>query len=316
MFTRTQDYSLYACSVLAENEPQPKSSEWGYGLTTCIAAIVGGFFRATPNIVTVSDTKASFGGSYSTEGVMKLEHFHRQWATLIAGDDIGQCDLVIERAKKLLRSKVGGLQVVMDGFKAAYKQQFHSAVEDELLAPFDMTLDQFRRRGKTELNAEVFADLSFQIRNFKLGCKFLVYGFDDKKRPHLFSVDSPGQVTSHDRLGFWAIGSGARSALSMLAALGQTAGVTPLSSTIYNVLAAKYISEGASDVGRQTFLFIKRYGSTMYTNKSGLEATVRRIWESEGRPRTNAKAVEELEKGEFVFYPPSASSALTGSRKD
>ncbi len=152
--------------------------------------------------------RASFGGEFSTEGITKVEPFHRQWAALIAGNDVEEADLVIERAKRLLRGKDGKLETVMDGFKTAYKQQVRTVIEDEHLSRFDMTMAEFKRKGKAELNPEVFASLSFQIKSFNLGCTFLVYGFDESKRAHLFTVTNPGKIISRDRLGYWAIGSG------------------------------------------------------------------------------------------------------------
>jgi hypothetical protein len=42
-----------------------------------------------------SDTKMSFGGDFSVEGVIKLEEFHREWTALIAGSDISQAPFVL-----------------------------------------------------------------------------------------------------------------------------------------------------------------------------------------------------------------------------
>jgi len=80
-------------------------------VTTCIAAITQRYF-----IVTASDTRLSFGGSYSTDGVLKDEGIHREWGALVAGNDISQAPFVIEEAKRLLRGKSGELNVVKDAF--------------------------------------------------------------------------------------------------------------------------------------------------------------------------------------------------------
>jgi 20S proteasome alpha/beta subunit len=274
-------------------------------MSTCIAAITGraGIDQQEDSIVTASDTRLSFGGDFSADGSTKIHVFHREWATMIAGDDIAQHRSVIERARVLLRGKSGKLTVVMDAFKKAYQDEFRAFIEDGLLSRFGMTMEDFKKRGKTQLLPEVFTEFSLTIKIASLGCRFLVYGLDDKKIGHIFTVSNPGKCELRDKPGFWAIGKGATSALSMLAALKQVRGRSTFEETIYNVLAAKYISEGASDVGRETYLFIKKYGTDGYSNKLGLEEEIRKIWETEGRPITNAKAVNAIVNGEFLFFP-------------
>jgi hypothetical protein len=290
---------------LAEDNPEPNLSDLGYGVTTCIAAITGraGLNQEQDSIVTASDTKLSFGGDFSADGSVKIHVFHREWGTMIAGDDITQYIPVIERARALLRGKSGKLMVVMDAFKKAYQQEFKAAIEDGLLSRFEMTMEDFKKHGKTQLLPEVFTELSLKIKIASLGCRFLVYGLDDRKIAHIFTVSNPGKCELRDKPGFWAIGKGATSALSMLAALRQVRGRTTFDETIYNVLAAKYISESASDVGKETYLYIKKYGCDGFSNKLALEEEVRGIWEKEGRPTTNVAAVNAIKNGEFFFYP-------------
>jgi len=124
-----------------------------------------------------------------------------------------------------------------------------------------------------------------------LGCKFLLYGFDEIKRPHLFEVGEGGQTECRDKPGFWAIGNGATSAISMLAYLRHSAEMTPMRVAIYNVLAAKYISEGASDVGPNTFFFIKKFGYNGFFSYGNIEPRVRQIWEERGRPSIPPEAL-------------------------
>ncbi len=304
--TLLHDCSLDACNDVGEDSPVPKSSNWRWGVTTCIAAITGRVglpSQQEDSIVTASDTRLSFGADYSADGSVKLYELHHDWSVMIAGSDIGQAVPVIYRAKVLLRGQGDTLRVAMDGFSKAYKEQMREAIENEYLSPFGMTLDEFKRRGKALLNTEVFTSLSFQIKNFKLGCTFLVYGLDAKRVGHLFTVRNGGVIAVHDKPGFWAIGNGAMSALSMLAALKQTRGRTPFAETVYNVLAAKYFSENASSVGPETILFIKQKGSGACSYNAQVDKDVRKIWEQKGIPKTNPKAVEIISNGEFEFPP-------------
>jgi hypothetical protein len=78
-------------------------------VTTCIASINEPDFAVNRAdlIITVSDTRLSFGGSYSIEGVVKTQPFFRQWSVLMAGNDMAQHALVLEKAKLALRGKSG-----------------------------------------------------------------------------------------------------------------------------------------------------------------------------------------------------------------
>jgi 20S proteasome alpha/beta subunit len=287
-----------------EEAPLPSLADWGYGLTTCIAAITGraGIRRQGDDmIVTSSDTRMSFSGEFAADGSVKLNLIHPNWGVMVAGNDISAYVPVVERAKKLLTEKSGTLTEMMECLKTAYRQEFRSLIEDGYLSRYDMTLDEFKKKGKAQLLAEEYTRLSLEIKIFSLGCTFLAYGVDDQKIGHIFTVSNPGKVEVYDKPGFWAIGRGATSALSMLAALGQVRGRTKLEETVYNVLAAKFASETASDVGKETTLFIKRHGSGRFSYKGKLEEEVRKIWDSEGRPVTNRKAVELINKADFQF---------------
>jgi len=282
-------------------------------LTTCIAAIVNPFWPSDtgPLVVVASDTKVSFSGLSSSQGIIKSQGFHRDWSALIAGNDISQSLPVVEAATELLRGRSGKAKIVRRGFKRAYAEYRREVMTDALLSSFDMTLAEFNRKGRKQMNPEIHADISFQIKNFDLGCTFLVYGFDDDGEPHIFTVSNPGKERVYDKPGFWAIGAGKTAAISMLAALGQHPHRNSMHETIYNVLAAKYISEGASDVGEETWLFIQKQGCSAIAHKPNMQEKVRVIWKEKGRPKTNEQAVEVIKESRIEFLPvPRGARAL------
>ena len=266
-------------------------------MTTCIAAIS---FDHT--IVSASDTKMSFSGDYSVEGVIKSEPFHGEWIAMIGGSDVSQSIPVIEKASKLLRGKGDDFAVVMNGFKDAYQEHRRRVMEDELLSTFDMTLPEFKRTGGKKLQPDIFADLSYQMKNFNLGCAFLIIGYDTKKVPHIFEVRNPGKATVHDKPGFWAIGSGAPAAMSLLAQLGQAREASSLADTIYNVLAAKFSSETASDVGTETFFFLKEYGSYAFSGQGHLKRAMRELWNEVGRPRIPSSVAQIVQDAQVKYW--------------
>jgi hypothetical protein len=180
-------------------------------------------------------------------------------------------------------------------------KQLRERITDEYLSPLNMTLEDFKKKGRRQLDPTLHQSLSFGIKDAKLGCKFLVYGFDGDELPHIFEVGEKGKVDSRDKPGFWAIGNGAFTAISMLAYLKQAAEATTMRTTVYNVLAAKFLSESASDVGEDTFWFVKRYGCNAFFRKPYLEKNIRRIWNEKGRPSIPDEALQEIDRADIRF---------------
>jgi 20S proteasome alpha/beta subunit len=302
----THDYILDACSSPGEEYPEPKLSDWRFGVTSCIAAITQREY-----IVTTSDTRLSFSGDYSTDGVIKDEGLHREWALMIAGSDMAQAQPVIDAAKRLLRKQSGEMRVVRDACRQAYQAHRREVMTDKFLSTFDMTIEEFKRNGPRQLLPEVFADISIQMRSFNLGCTFMVYGFDDSGHAHIFTVTNPGRSETYDRPGFWAIGAGKYSALSTLSVLKQNISRSSLPETIYNVLAAKYTSETASDVGPETWLWIKKIGCDAFSYDMQLEPEIRKLWQDHGRPKTLQAAGDVFNKSKVTFL---TAARLKGKR--
>ncbi len=277
---------------------EPKLSDWGFGVTTCIAAI--SLDRA---IVTASDTRMAFGSELSVGDVIKLEGIYGEWAVLIAGPDISQAPFIIERAREILRRKTGTLLAVKNALRRAFQEQLTEVIESELrLGTLNITLKDLKKEHRKGLEPKLYQELSSAIKNAKLGCRFLTYGFDDNEQPHIFDVGDPGgKAESLDKPGFWAIGNGKSSAITTLAQLGQSSEATRMEATIYNVLAAKFTSETASDVGRDTFFFVKRYGCNSFKHRGNLLADVRRIWEEKGRPSVPPEALQAIQRAEISF---------------
>lgn len=131
----------------------------------------------------------------------------------------------------------------------------------------------------------------------KVGCDFLVVGFDQSNLGHIFSVsnpttDSPSFVANFDDPGFGAIGSGGVTAESVLYGFGHNQGET-LYDTIYQVCAAKFASETASDVGERTVAEVIQKGEKKFLLPK-LTDSLRTMWE-DTRPRVPNNAREEIQ---------------------
>ena len=130
----------------------------------------------------------------------------------------------------------------------------------------------------------------------QVDCSFLVCGQDEKKIPHIFSIESPGNVSVHDIVGFHAIGSGGFAAMTMLYWLGQKQ-VLPQAETIFNVYAAKFMAESPGIVGERSYLFIKEFGCIASLHPANLDATMRAWWNEKGKPRRDEGIVQEIKRG-------------------
>jgi len=292
---------------LWEGLGEPKLSDWGYGVTTCIAAI-----SVDRAIVTASDTRMAFGSELSVEDVIKLEGIYGEWAGLIAGEDISQAPFVIERAREILRrKKTMTLLVVKNALRKAFQEQLVELVETEFLGTLRIRLKDFRKKRYERLDPELYR----AVKKAELGCRFLMYGFDENEVPHIFDVGDPGgKAESRDKPGFWAIGNGKRTALTFLAQMGQSSEAMRQDATIYNVLAAKFASETASDVGKDTFFFVKRYGCNSFRQRGNVLADVRRIWEEKGRLSIPPEALQAIQRAEISF--PAVFSAVGLKQSD
>jgi len=259
--------------------PEVRAEDLGLIVTVCIAAIAN-----DKCIVTASDSKASIGYSSADANVVKYEEFHEHWVAMIAGEDVSHFIPIRDLASEKLKGKPNTLRSVTQAFKAAYKQHLSEVAADAVLGHLNMDIATFKKGGPKRFTSDVYGAFHDQLSKVKLHCTFLAFGYDKEKRPHIFVVEHPGTVRVLDKPGFWAIGSGQISALGMLFHLNQSVD-TPVFFTMYNVLAAKFFSERASDVGKHTVFYVKKFGYDAFSRPANLEAEMRAAWEEEGAPR-------------------------------
>jgi 20S proteasome alpha/beta subunit len=274
-----QDYLLDTGRLKRDYLPEPTLSDLGLKVTVCIAAIAN-----DKSVVTASDTKVSIGFSSSDANTVKYEEFHENWIAMMAGNDICHFIPIRDRASDNMRGKPNTLQSAVSAFKDAYQDYLSEVTADRVLRKYQLSVASFKRQGRRYFKKGLYQSLADRVEAVELECTFMVYGFDAKKHPHIFAVRHPGTVDVWDKPGFWAIGSVKTSALGMLLHLNQNIDV-PLFRTMYNVLAAKFFSERASDVGRHTVFYVKRYGFDGFARPSNFEAEMRAAWENDGAPR-------------------------------
>jgi hypothetical protein len=271
-------------------------------MTVCVAAITSDVSSGKAHIVTASDTLISLGHYTSSDATsVKMEPFYESWHAMMAADDISQCVPIIAKVSEMLKGGSNTLAVVSGAFKKAYKQHLSELAADQVLAPFDMDMSEFKKNGAKVFTPEVFNSLSQEIKGVALDCSFLVYGFDERKWPHIFTVDPPGKVSIYDKPGFWAIGSGSFSALGMLFSLHQSIDRN-FFETIFNVLAAKFMAETPGVVGEHTFFYLHENGCDWFRHPVGVVESMRHWWNEKGKPKLDAEVLRHFRRGDFTFH--------------
>jgi hypothetical protein len=269
----------------------------GKTVTICIAAISNVFYGEDPYLVTASDQMVS-GGIISADRVMvKLQPFHKEWFTMMSADDLTQCTPIIEKAREYFTGRANRLATARAVFKRAYSQHLVGMREDAALSGYGLSMKEFLKDGRKKLSERMYESIRKQIEEVKVGCTFLIAGFDLFGLPHIFEIseNKDGGVTDHvyDNIGFAAIGSGKYIAETILYSLGQTTR-RDFHQTIFNVCAAKFMAEKASDVGKPTWVYCKKRGSSAFAHASGMVEKIREEWDKKGCPRVPEGIVTQI----------------------
>jgi 20S proteasome alpha/beta subunit len=280
-----------------KHEPRcskPSPADWRAAkVTVCIAALAEGGKK----IVMASDSKAAFGDFSADRGVIKNIPIGHYYAILIAGNDVGYAMPTIQRIKKVMPKDITDPDsIAMLVHEQLVITRKHK-IEARLLSKLGFTVDSFMKTGKDLLTESVYYDLISEIRREELSLTFLLAGFDSAKRGHLRIVTSDDSPQDFDMLNFAAIGSGAQTALASLSFAKDHCGlyhISDMAHVTYHVLAAKFMAESATDVGRQTFFVCTGPdGECHFLNPfAGGVEPIRRIWEESGAPKPAQQAIE------------------------
>ena len=125
-----------------------------------------------------------------------------------------------------------------------------------------------------------------------MGVQFLVFGLDNQGSPHIFGVDNPGIITPHDLTGYAVIGSGYWMAMGALAA--RSLFDLPMEELVYRLCDAKFTSETAHGVGRETTLMVLYRNGLESGTDPGLVDRLRTDWELKRKERLSPYIAEDI----------------------
>ena len=281
-------------------------------MTACIAMVASG----GKEIILVSDSKVAFGDYSADDAVVKNIPFSWPWILLFAGNDISHAKAVMDRANAKADASIENGERLSGAELAELLQEEMEIerariIEASILSRYGFTAESFRNNGKALCSESQYNDLIYRISQVELSLCFLLCGIPrdaaDKKNIQdaeiwMVSPDSPPQ--NFDRLGFWAIGSGANAAVSSLAHdihYHQVGRYSDSSSVLYHVLAAKFMSESAKDVGKGTFVVLVDTENKMQFLPTKTIERVRKLWEKQGAPRVPKGVVELISKNWMIL---------------
>jgi hypothetical protein len=231
--------------------------------------------------------------------IVKVEPFHKDWVAMMSADDLTQCIPVIERAAEYVAGRANKPHTIRSAFKRAFSQHLVEMREDAALSHYGLTMKEFIKSGKKRFNERMFQSICKNMDDVKLGCEFIVAGFDSLTRPHIFHVTNEGKDSIYDKPGYHCIGSGSLVAESILYYFGQSIDRT-FHETIFNVCAAKFMAERCAGVGKATYLYARKYGSNAFAYVSGMVEGIRASWDERGCPRVPEGLIRSI--GD-VYHP-------------
>jgi hypothetical protein len=260
-----------------------------------------------------SDHMVSTADYSADNTIEKAEWIHSHWNAMIASNNVTDADPILNAVRSKLgrtRTKRIGLQQVTSAFLSAYKECLKEKIEATLLAPFNMTLNQFTKEGLKRFGPENFTTILQKIEATYFESQFLICGFDSAGEPHIFTMTEIGEINIYDRIGFWAIGSGQQSALSTLF-FHRYNRFRSWACAIYHVCEAKFMSETAVGVGREpTSLFLQYSGDKRAQVLEHSIDNIRAMWKESGRPRVPDDALKYIGQECLEGYDETGRSVL------
>jgi hypothetical protein len=261
-------------------------------MSVCIAAISD--FSGKARLVSIVDRKVSSGESSNEDATIKSSWINTHWCALFVGNDISPCIPISRAVTMEIAPKENTLEIVRSTFEKCYQKYLSNLAASKCLGRWGLTMEKFLETGRKKFGPDNFDRLCHQIEQVKLQCQFLVYGFDGMAQPHLFTVQNPGYAEVKDTPGYWAIGNGAFAAMSMLGFLRQSV-VVGLPQTYYNVCAAKFMAENASDVGQYSFM--SEISADGFCDRDyNIGNVAREAWDRHGKPTTPKGVLDKIEE--------------------
>jgi len=263
-------------------------------VTVCIAAAC----RDGEYFVSATDGALSQGGETMDMALTKMYWFanaQTSWQFMYAGEP-SNADLVLENVRRaLLRDKKAlTREKIQHTVRQAFKQRFADWIADYVLAPYNMSMEDFKRQGQSIFGAGFAATLAQQMDNAATSFReeLMVIGWGKSPISAMIYGMNQSGSWSGSLVGLGTIGAGRDVAMSSLLLYGANRH-SPLEDAIYAVAAAKFSAERCDGVGQHTTICVSRkpHPTDSQVTKSSEfctpeeVGTLRNLWEAHGKLR-------------------------------
>lgn len=247
-------------NALLSKLPVSRPADWGFKMSVCIA-----MRHARKRLILVTDNRVAFGDFSGENLSLKATPIlYGYWQLMFAGNDVEHAEPIIRTVRKRLLATASKNERPHEAEEVAaivddaFSEQLQAQIENKILRKHGFNVETFQQKAKLKCTPEIYAKTWDRIDREHLSLRFLVCGFDKEELPHIWLVDGENAPRSYNEIDFWAIGSGAPSALSRLAlhiskhkSFGET-----IEEAVYLGITAKFAAEAASDVGPSTFVAV------------------------------------------------------------
>ena len=217
-------------------------------MTLCLAS----FARKDKYIIAICDTMISSDDWSGDKMALKARPLPNDWCVMTAGDQSPATPILESVVASLATTSDKSLSSTVACFQQAFSEQLQSRIR-QILMPYGMTLENYHQIGPAL--GPNFQKILFEMSTASIAATFLVFGYDDKKRPHIFTIKDKGEVEYFDLSGFWAVGCGQTAALGSLFSKNHSRW-NPYKLVLLNICEAKFAAEAAPGVGQGSFVVV------------------------------------------------------------
>jgi hypothetical protein len=203
--------------IPSRNPSTPRQNERPKAMTVCAAVLckVPTDTEQFDAVVGIADRMFTSGDVQFEGNTTKVFAFVREPVVaanviaLEAWDTNAHFALATETHSEVINQKIESVREIAATYARRFQAMRRERAERTYLAPLGLNAETFRSQQKM-METKCVGDLRRQMQKSQLDVQAIIAGIDSDGSAHLYRIDDPGQVTSLDRAGYCAIGSGAR----------------------------------------------------------------------------------------------------------
>jgi hypothetical protein len=245
-------------------------------MSCCIAAIAS----SGSHIVLVGDASGGSPGTRGeSNGLLKLRRVHDEWWALFAGDASLAGDIFARLAHALPAGPMT-VETAEAYLSTTMFEKWVSDTERRFLIPEGYDTESFRAEAPRRMRPGIYERVRTLRLAYELDAAVLLTGFDGDGSPHILSctgyddaVHTKHVPANHDSEGYFAIGTGAAGALSMMKykAVGPA---MPYRDVAYYAVEGKYYVKQGHSADKSTDLVVMRCRrKTLFVDPRSIDKT-------------------------------------------